>query len=86
MHEFSLMNGLLQKIESVAKENNSNRVTKVEVELGALAHISADHFRDHFLEGIKGTVAQGAELIVRENTDEKDPNAQEIILKTIDVQ
>ena len=86
MHEMSLMNNLLAKIEQLAKENNSNKVSKVCVTLGALAHISEDHFREHFVEGTTGTLAEGAELAVTMNDDINDPNAQEILLTSVDVQ
>ena len=85
MHEMSLINNLLAKIEQIAKENHSNKVSKVCVTLGALAHISEDHFREHFVEGTTGTLAEGAELVVTMNEDIHDPNAQEILLTSIDV-
>jgi hydrogenase nickel incorporation protein HypA/HybF len=86
MHEMSLMNDLLAKIEQIAKENNSGKVSKVCVTIGALAHISEDHFRDHFTEGTTGTIAEGAELSVAVNEDINDPNARDILLTSIDVQ
>ena len=86
MHEMSLMNNLLAKIEQIAKENNSNKVSKVCVTIGALAHISEDHFREHFIEGTTGTIAEEAELFVTMNEDINDPNAQDILLTSIDVQ
>lgn len=86
MHEMSLMNNLLAKIEQVAKENNSNKVIKVCVTIGALAHISEDHFREHFVEGTTGTIAEGAELFVTMNEDINGPTAQDILLTSVDVQ
>ena len=86
MHEMSLMNNLLAKIEQIAGENNSTKVSKVCVTLGALAHISESHFREHFVEGTLGTIAEGAELIVITNEDTNDPNAQDILLTSVDVQ
>lgn len=86
MHEMSLMNNLLAKIEQIASENNSTKVSKVCVAIGALAHISEDHFREHFVEGTTDTVAENAKLIVTMNDDINDPNAQEILLTSVDVQ
>ena len=56
------------------------------VRLGALSHITADHFREHFEHAIRETVAKDAKLDVVENKDEKDPQAQEIILESIEVE
>ena len=85
MHEFTLLKGLLSKIETIAEENNSDRILSVTVKLGALSHISPDHFREHFDQAVVGTVAEGAKLTVRELTDMSDPDAQQIILESVEV-
>jgi hydrogenase nickel incorporation protein HypA/HybF len=85
MHELTLLKGLLSKIEAIAKENNSDRILGVTVKLGALSHISPDHFREHFDQAVVGTVAEGAKLTVRALTDMSDPDAQQIILESVEV-
>jgi hydrogenase nickel incorporation protein HypA/HybF len=86
MHEMSLMNDLMAKIQDVARSEGASRVSGVRVTLGAYAHISAEHFREHFKQGARGTLAEGARLDVRESDDTKDPRAQEIVLESIDVE
>ena len=85
MHEFSLMADLLRKIEELAKGANANKVTSVKVRLGALSHITPDHFREHFEEATVGTVAEGARLDVTMCERKDDPNAQDILLESVDV-
>lgn len=85
MHEYSLMADLLRKIVRIADETKAERVTSVKVKLGALSHITADHFREHFEEAIRGTVVDGATLRIEQMTDQADPNAQEIVLESVDV-
>ena len=85
MHEFSLMADLLRKIEQLAKDADADKVTAVKVRLGALSHITPNHFREHFEEAIVGTVAAGAELDVAQCDDEHDPNAQDILLESVDI-
>ena len=85
MHEFSLMADLMRKIEQVAADNDAERVTRVRVWLGALSHITPEHFREHFEDGTRGTVAQGAELEVEASDDEAHPEAQQILLRSLDV-
>jgi hydrogenase nickel incorporation protein HypA/HybF len=85
MHEFSLMADLLRKIEQVAADNGASRVVKVRVWLGALSHITPEHFREHFEDGVRGTLADGAELEVETSDDESHPEAQQILLKSLDV-
>ena len=54
--------------------------------LGALSHISADHFREHFDHAAGGTPAEGARLEVEVFGDVDDPRAQDIILDSVEVE
>ena len=85
MHEFSLMKDLMGKITAVAKDNNACRVTRVEVWLGALSHMSGEHFSDHFERSAKGTLAEGARLDIQVSTDPADPQAADVRLLNIDL-
>jgi hydrogenase nickel incorporation protein HypA/HybF len=85
MHEFNLINNLLRKAETVALNNQAHRITRVTVRLGSQAHISEAHFRDHFSLASQGTMAEGAELVIETSQDFDDPNAQDILLKIVDV-
>lgn len=85
MHEFSLINSLMRKIGDIARQNGAAKVSGVKVKLGALAHISADHFREHFEHAAAGTVAEGARLEIELGRDD-DPQAQDIILQNVSVE
>ena len=86
MHEGTLIRDLVKKIQAVASENGAEKVRTVRVKLGALAHCSPEHFREHFVEESKGTCAEGAELEIELLPEAiNDPNAQEIVLDSIDV-
>ncbi len=85
MHELSLMADLMAKVESIARQQRAERVVTVNVQLGALAHISASHLREHFLQAAVGTVAEDARLEVDESTDPEDRHAQDILLESIEV-
>jgi hydrogenase nickel incorporation protein HypA/HybF len=82
----SLIHDLMRKIEMIASDQKATQVAGVKVRIGALAHISADHFREHFEEEAKGTIAEGARLEVEMLTDENDPQAQDIILESVEVE
>lgn len=86
MHEHSLLNDLMRKIEHVVRDQNATRATKVTIKLGAFSHISAGHFREHFDQAKPGTVAETAELEVYASDDESDPLAQEMILESVEVE
>ncbi|MBS3905060.1 MAG: hydrogenase maturation nickel metallochaperone HypA [Simkania sp.] len=79
------MDHLMNKILSLAKEEQTTKVTKISVKLGALSHMSAQHFKEHFDIAAKGTIAQDAEIEAEESQDIHDPNATRVVLKSIDV-
>ena len=85
MHEMSLLKDVIAKIQRVALEHDAQKVTGVTLELGALAHISADHLREHFEEAVRGTMIEAADLTIHELGDSNHPHAQEIVLRDIQV-
>ena len=86
MHEMSLMADLMRKIDTVAQEQEARRVTRVTVTLGALSHLSAAHFREHFEHAARGTISENAELDITVSSDTRDPRAQDIWLHSVDVE
>jgi len=85
MHEKALMDDLVRKLESVALEEGGSRVLKVSVHLGALSHFTPEHFREHFLDAARGTLAEGAEVETELGTDPTDPRAQGVVLETVEL-
>ena len=85
MHEFSLIKDLIQKIISIAHEQRASKVVAVTVKLGALSHISPDHFREHFVHASLGTISEGARLNIEFMTDVTDPQSQEILIENIEI-
>ena len=60
MHERSVLRGVLAQLDAVAAAEGAARVTRVTVRLGALSHFTPQHFREHFEDASRGTVAEGA--------------------------
>ena len=85
MHEALLMNDLIRKIEAVAREQNARRVVGIKVRLGALAHMSAHRFREHFAVASQGMLAQGAKLNLDVHADATALQAQEILLESVEI-
>jgi hydrogenase nickel incorporation protein HypA/HybF len=86
MHELSLIADLLRKIETIAREQQADKVIAVKVSIGALAHISAEHLLEHFVEAARDTIAEGARLETEMLTDITDPHAQEILLVSVEIE
>ena len=86
MHEMSLFKDILEKIESLSQENDGKKIVRLKIILGALSHLSASHFQSHFDDFSKGTAAEGAELEVVEDQNEKAEHAQSIILESVEME
>jgi len=86
MHEASLMRGLMRKIDELAEQQQAHRVVTIEIWLGALSHMSAEHFQEHFDQVAPGSIAEGAALKIEVSSDIHDPNAQELMLRSIEVE
>lgn len=84
-HELSLMADLVRKVESVAAQEGAAGVTSISVRLGALSHMSPEHFREHWRHAAVGTVAEGAEIAIEAASDPADPHAEEILLQSVTV-
>ncbi|MGE0416438.1 MAG: hydrogenase/urease maturation nickel metallochaperone HypA [Acetobacteraceae bacterium] len=85
MHETGLIKGLLHRIEDAAHQAGSDRVAAIDVWLGALSQISAGHFREHFDQETKGTLAEGARLSIEESDDPTHPSAQSVMIRSIEL-
>lgn len=83
MHEQSLIKNLVGTIQQLAAKENAT-VLGAKLRLGALAHISADHLRDHFEQETDGTALQGLRLVIEEQSDIHHPEAQDIILESLE--
>ena len=86
MHEASLIRSLMRKIDELAQAEGAARVTTVRVWLGALSHMSPQHFREHFEQEAKHGIAEGAVLDIETSADIDDPNAQDLLLRSIEVE
>jgi len=86
MHERALMDDLMRKIESQARAEGALRVTRIRVRLGALSHFTPGHFREHFADASRGTLAEGADVETELRTDPTEAEAQGVVLESIDVE
>ena len=80
------MDDLMHKIESVAHENGGVRVVGITVRLGALSHFTPEHFREHFADASRGTIAEGAEVDAVLEDDVHAPNADGVVLESVEVE
>jgi hydrogenase nickel incorporation protein HypA/HybF len=86
VHEKAVMDDLMRTIELQARAEDARRVTRIRVRLGALSHFSPAHFREHFEDASRGTLAEGAEVVAELRVDPTEPEAQGVVLESIDVE
>lgn len=86
MHERALMADLMREIEAVARADGAGRVTRVAVRLGALSHFTPEHFREHFVDASRGTIAEGAAVDAVLEDELNDPRAGGVVLESIEVE
>jgi hydrogenase nickel incorporation protein HypA/HybF len=86
VHEKALMDDLIRKLEAEAQAEGGARVTRIRVRLGALSHFTEAHFREHFEDAARGTLAEGAAVETELRTDPTEPAAQGVVLESIDLE
>jgi hydrogenase nickel incorporation protein HypA/HybF len=85
MHETALVRDVVHRIADVARSTGARRVTRAKVWLGALSHLSAEHFREHFAIEARDTLAAGAALEIEASDDPDHPHAQHVRLESVDL-
>jgi hydrogenase nickel incorporation protein HypA/HybF len=86
MHEKALMDDLMAKVLEVARAEGGGRVKRIRVHLGALSHFTPEHFREHFDDAARGTLAEGALVQAELGTDITAPDATGVVLESIEVE
>lgn len=86
MHETGIVKDLVHRVEKAATQACARRVSGVHVWIGALSQFSAEHFRSHFEDESRGTLAQGALLQIEVSTDERHPSALQVVVKSVDLE
>ncbi|MBC8345882.1 MAG: hydrogenase maturation nickel metallochaperone HypA [Candidatus Marinimicrobia bacterium] len=86
MHELTLLNDLLKKVREIAVQEKAKKVKSVSIWLGAMSHISASHFKEHFDLATKDSDLEGVPLNIETSDDAFHPQAQDILLRSVDVE
>ena len=75
MHEYSIVQSLLESCEEHAHENKATKVTKVVVKIGALSGVEPDLLQTAFDTFKEKTICDGCEFII---------NYQKVIIECLD--
>ena len=85
MHETALVRDVVRRIEDLAQATGASRITGAKIWLGALSHLSAQHFREHYALEAQGSIAAGAILTIEASNDLDRPDAQRVRLESVDL-
>ena len=86
MHETGVVRDLVHRLEQTARDAGATRIKCAHVWLGALSQFSAEHFRDHFVDETRGTLAEGAQLDIEVSTDAFHPASQHLLITSVDLE
>jgi len=64
MHEYSIVQALLDQCENIAKENEASKITKVLSKIGVLSGVEVHLLQIAFDTFKEGTICDGAEFII----------------------
>lgn len=64
MHEYSIVQALLDQCENIAKENKAKKVIKVVSKIGAMSGVETHLLQTAFDTFKEGTMCDGAEFII----------------------
>jgi Zn finger protein HypA/HybF involved in hydrogenase expression len=85
MHEEALFKDLRRKLLEIAESARTDRIVRVVLRVGALAHVSESAIRSRWTEVMADTPAERARLEVESLSDTSDPRATGIVLVEVDV-
>lgn len=86
MHEEAMLHDVVRKAEEVARREGAARVTRVRLWVGARSHLAGPELTERWAHAVAGTSLAGAEVQVESSHDESDPNADTVVLRSLDVE
>ena len=86
MHETAWLNDLVQAVASVARRDGARRVVGVTIRLGPSSVLSIEHIREGFADAARGTIAEGARLVITEAGAGAGPIERGEVLDSIEIE
>ncbi|MEW6681388.1 MAG: hydrogenase maturation nickel metallochaperone HypA [Nitrospirota bacterium] len=86
MHETAWLTALVRTVASVARRDGAKRVVGVTVRLGPASALSIEHIREGFADAARGTIAEGARLVITQVGVEAGPIDRNEGLDSIEIE
>lgn len=65
MHEYSVVQALLDQVEEIAQENKASKVTKIITKIGVMSGIEVDLLKTAFDTFKEQTISEEAEFVIQ---------------------
>jgi len=85
MHEEAMLQDVIRKAEEVARESGPGRVTRVRLWVGARSHLGGPELEARWGHAVSGTALSGARVEIEVSRDGAHPNAESIMLRSVDL-
>lgn len=85
MHETALVRDVVRRMVELTQAAGACRVAGAKIWIGALSHLSSEHFGKHFAVEARDTVAAHAALEIEVSDDPNHPHAQHVRLESVDL-
>jgi hydrogenase nickel incorporation protein HypA/HybF len=85
MHEEAILRDLVRKAEEVARREGGGRVTRIRLRVGARSHLAGPELEARWAHAVTGTALSGAKVELELSEDRNDPNAESVLLLSLDV-
>ncbi len=69
MHEYHIVESVIKQAAAAAEEREASRITRIRLAVGEMSGLEESSIRLYFEEISKGTLAEGAELVVNSAKD-----------------
>jgi len=80
-----MLKDVVRKAEEVARREGVVRVTRVRLWVGARSHLAGPELRDRWAYAVRGSALSKAEVEIEVSRDPADPNAENLLLRSVDV-
>jgi len=83
MHEEALIQDLRRALLRVVEAERGSRLVRATVRVGPLSHLHPEDLKERWGDILKGTPAEGCQLVVVSASDPTDPLAQSVVLESV---
>lgn len=84
MHEHSYVNHLVQRIDTLMRENAMSRITGLTVRVGALSLFSPEHIQAHLEQAMLDRMSDNVDVRIVVDSDTESAEALEAVIETIE--